>query len=372
MKKDSVVVSISTENGAYFVKSDTSRKKWSRSKCFLSGESVNNVAIDGDGRFYASTLTEGVFSSSDRGETWKPSNKGLHVRKVWTVEVDKHQEGLLYAGTQYGHLFRSTNSGKLWEEVTGLYTAPHRENWGIDWGFGTTGLTIHSIKTDPYEKGKLYIVAAGNGTYRSDDAGNTWKSLKGGITESCPILGGEPHPSIPSVEDKEKISEHLNSVHSCTHKIALSSSKPGTIYQQNHCGVYASTDSGNKWKDISKSKEDRHGFPIMVLDGKKESVFVIPAYQGKCKKHNSCIEGQITVNRTEDGGKKWKKLSNGLPKGMHTVVLRDGMAQDSLEEPGVYFGTSTGELFGSIDLGESWNKLASGLGRIQGVSAFNI
>ncbi|MGC8562174.1 MAG: hypothetical protein ACP5UZ_07970 [Thermoplasmata archaeon] len=72
----------------------------------------------------------------------------------------------------------------------------------------------------------------------------------------------------------------------------------------------------------------------------------------------------------ESSGKRWKVLSNGLPREVHTVVLRDAMEEDSLDEPGIYFGTSSGDLFGSTDLGESWKKIASGMGRIQGVSSF--
>lgn len=178
MKDNTVVVSVSTEKGAYFLKSDEWRNKWSRGQRFLSGESVNNIAIDGEGMLFASTLTEGVFKSSNNCKTRKPSNRGLHVRKVWTVEADKHHARLLYARTQYGHLFRSTNSGRFWEEVTGLYDASDRNKWGIDRGFGTTGLTIHTIKSDPHKRGRIYIVAAGNRTYRTDDSGDTWVSLK--------------------------------------------------------------------------------------------------------------------------------------------------------------------------------------------------
>jgi photosystem II stability/assembly factor-like uncharacterized protein len=370
MRNSTVVVSVSTENGAYFLKSDEERKRWSRGERLLPGESVNNVAIDGEGMLYASTLTEGVFLSGDKGKTWKPSNRGLHVRKVWTVEADRHQTGLLYAGTQYGHLFKSTNSGKSWDEVTGLYDAPNRDKWGIDWGFGTTGLTIHTIKSDPNRKGRIYIVAAGNGMYRTDDGGETWKSLKKGIVESCPIVNEKNPPTIPNADERKRVAEHLKSVHSCTHKIALSNTTSGTIYQQNHCGVYVSTDNGNNWQDISSSNQDRHGFPIIAAGRSKESVFVVPAYQGECKKHNSCIKGSIRVNRKESSGKGWKVLSNGLPREVHSVVLRDAMAEDSLDEPGIYFGTSSGNLFGSTDLGESWKKIASGMGRIQGVSSF--
>jgi photosystem II stability/assembly factor-like uncharacterized protein len=370
MNDNDVIVSVSTENGGHFLRSDENREKWIKGKRFLTGESVNNVEMNRDRQLFASTLTEGVFSSRDGGKSWSPSSRGLIVKKVWTVEADEHDDSLLYAGTQYGHLFRSTNSGKNWEEVTGLYSAPNREKWGIDWGFGTTGLTIHTIRSDPTKKGRLYIIAAGNGTYRSDDSGETWKSLKKGITESCPTIKQTKKPFIPKNGEQDDVAEHLNGVHSCSHKLALSSSKPGTVYQQNHCGVYSSSDAGSKWKDISHSNVDRHGFPIVVAGGKKESVFVIPAFQGECKKHNSCIQGRITVNRSDDGGKTWKTLNNGLPNGMHTVVLRDSMAVDGLQEPGVYFGTSTGEVFASIDRGDSWRKIASGLGRIQGISAF--
>lgn len=161
MKENSVIVSVSTENGGYLLRSDENRKEWSKGRHFLSGESVNNVTTGGNRKLFASTLTEGVFSSEDLGKTWKTSSRGLHVRKVWTVEADSNQEGLLYAGTQYGHLFRSYDYGKSWEEVVGLHNAPLRDKWGIDWAFGTTGLTIHTIKTDPNKKGRMYIVASG-------------------------------------------------------------------------------------------------------------------------------------------------------------------------------------------------------------------
>lgn len=369
MNERAVTVAVSTTDGAYLFTSDESRKSWQKKEKILEGESVNNITTDSAGRYYASTLTDGVFISDDRGKTWKRSCRGLHVRKVWTVEPDRHESGTVYAGTHYGHLFRSHDSGANWEEVAGLHEAPNRKEWGVDWGFGTIGLALHTVRSDPDTKGRLYVVAAGNGAYRSDDSGESWKLIDKGTKDSCPIGGNDFGFSAPDSTEEQRLSEHLRDVHACTHKIVLSSKHPGLVFQQNHCGVFYSEDSGSSWNDISFDGNTRHGFPAAITEGKKTSFFVIPAYQGECKEHNSCIQGKLTVMRSDDRGKSWIPLSSGLPDGVHTVVLRDAMSTDTLDEPGIYFGTTAGDVFMSPDLGENWNSVSKGLGRVQGVSA---
>jgi photosystem II stability/assembly factor-like uncharacterized protein len=79
-------------------------------------------------------------------------------------------------------------------------------------------------------------------------------------------------------------------------------------------------------------------------------------------------EGKAAVWRTSDGGASWRRLSAGLPqRDAHLGVLREGMAIDSLDTPGLYFGTSTGQVFASADEGESWNEIASYLPAISSV-----
>ncbi len=368
MGKSPVKIAVSTTKGAYLLSSDENRKDWNSVGPFLAEESVNNVTSDRSGKLFASTLTEGVFSSSDSGKTWVPSSRGLLVKKVWTVEADKHEDGVLYAGTHYGHLFRSLDSGRTWSEVAGLHNAPLRDTWGVDWAMGTIGLALHTVKSDPAKKGRLFVVSSGGGPYRSDDSGETWKLLKDGVAESCPVGAKDFYGVNAEKSDSERLKEHLDSVHKCTHKLAISTANPGLVYQQNHCGVFSSTDSGDSWKDISPSPDVRHGFPIALTEKGGSSLFVVPAYQGKCKEHNSCIQGQLEVNRTGDGGKTWTRLSNGLPNGVHTVALRDSMATDDLDNPGVYFGTTTGEVYCSTDNGDNWRRVTGNLGRVQGVS----
>jgi photosystem II stability/assembly factor-like uncharacterized protein len=79
-------------------------------------------------------------------------------------------------------------------------------------------------------------------------------------------------------------------------------------------------------------------------------------------------DGRAAVWRTRDAGSTWQRLERGLPQGnAHLGVLREGLAIDSLEVPGLYFGTSTGQVFASADEGETWTEIASYLPAIASV-----
>lgn len=71
-------------------------------------------------------------------------------------------------------------------------------------------------------------------------------------------------------------------------------------------------------------------------------------------------EGKAAVWRSRDGGDTWTRLDKGLPQsGAFFGVVRDGMASDTLDDAGIYFGTNTGEVFASPDGGDTWSLVAS-------------
>ena len=79
-------------------------------------------------------------------------------------------------------------------------------------------------------------------------------------------------------------------------------------------------------------------------------------------------EGKAAVWRTRDAGSTWQRLDRGLPQqDAHLGVLREGMAIDAEDTPGLYFGTSTGQVFASTDEGESWTEIAGYLPAISSV-----
>jgi photosystem II stability/assembly factor-like uncharacterized protein len=84
-------------------------------------------------------------------------------------------------------------------------------------------------------------------------------------------------------------------------------------------------------------------------------------------------EGHAAVWRTRDAGSSWQSLDAGLPqRDAYVGVLREAMAVDSDDAPGLYFGTSTGQVFASTDEGDTWAQIADYLPSISSVEVVTI
>ncbi len=363
-----VMLFAGTTDGLFVLESDGRRRHWRRRGPLLRGHSVNHFGWDAKTKtLYAATFDEGIFTSRTFGGTWTPVNDGLVIRKVWTVAVNPKNSDELWAGTHFSYLFRSTDRGRTWSVVPGYLSAPGKEGRYGDWEFGTTGNCLHTILLDRQRPKRMYVVsssdAGGNGALRSDDGGNTWQPIRNGTFETCPEVSDGGHRPSATGQD------HLANEHTCTHRLAYAPADSSVMYRQMHCGVYRSNDYGATWIDVSDGLPDRHGFPLAVHPREKDTLFVISAHQGQCKKHNSCIQGVLQVHRSHTGGHRWEAVHDGLPDDVHCVVLRHGMDVDTLRPAGVYFGTTTGEVYGSPDEGDSWTRLAAKLPRVQGILA---
>jgi hypothetical protein len=76
----------------------------------------------------------------------------------------------------------------------------------------------------------------------------------------------------------------------------------------------------------------------------------------------------LRVYRSRDGGESWSGLAQGLPSDFFGGVYREGLAADSLEPAGIYFGTNNGKIFASADEGEEWSLLADNLPPVYSVA----
>ena len=148
------------------------------------------------------------------------------------------------------------------------------------------------------------------------------------------------------------------------HKLAFA---PGLerVYQQNHCGMHRRDDGGQTWTEITEGLPSDFGFAAAAHPHDRDTFYVVPVDPG----HGRVMhDGRAAVWRTQDAGSSWQRLDRGLPqRDAHLGVLREGMAIDETDVPGLYFGTSTGQVFGSADEGESWSELASYLPAISSV-----
>jgi photosystem II stability/assembly factor-like uncharacterized protein len=151
----------------------------------------------------------------------------------------------------------------------------------------------------------------------------------------------------------------------CVHKLVRSAADPTRMYQQNHCGMHRSDDSGETWTEISEGLPSDFGFAAAAHPHDRDTFYVVPLDPG----HGRCMpDGRASVWRTNDAGSTWQRLERGLPQhGAYVGVLREAMTIDSYDSPGLYFGTSTGQLFASVDEGDSWGEIASYLPAISSV-----
>jgi photosystem II stability/assembly factor-like uncharacterized protein len=129
--------------------------------------------------------------------------------------------------------------------------------------------------------------------------------------------------------------------------------------------MHRSDDAGHSWTEITEGLPADFGFAAAAHPHDRDAFYVIPLDPG----HARCMpDGAAAVWRTRDAGSSCQRLDRGLPqRGAFLGVLREGMAIDDLDTPGLYFGTSTGQVFASADEGDTWNEIASYLPGIASV-----
>jgi photosystem II stability/assembly factor-like uncharacterized protein len=379
-----VRVLVGTRKGAFILSSDGKRLKWDVAGPFFGGWEIYHVKgspLNPD-RIYASQ-SSGWFGqiiqrSDDGGKTWHQpgtpageptvtpegmpkaeSNKFVYdtspqtgkpltthqwydgtqhpweFKRVWHLEPSLSDPETVYAGVEDAALFKSTDGGKNWHELPALRTAQ-----GDKWAPGAGGLGLHTILLDPTTPRRIYIAISSAGTFRTDDGGQTWKTITRGLHSKY-----IPNPTAE--------------VGHCVHRIALNPKRPNTLFMQKHWDVMRSDDAGDNWRKISGNLPSDFGFPIDVHAHEPDTVYVVPI---KSDAEHYPPEGKLRVYRSRTGGNEWEPLTNGLPqKDCYVNVLRDAMAVDSLGDCGIYFGTTGGQVYCSPDGGDTWTAAARDL-----------
>jgi hypothetical protein len=135
--------------------------------------------------------------------------------------------------------------------------------------------------------------------------------------------------------------------------------RPGVLFMQKHWDVMRSDDAGDSWREVSGNLPTDFGFVIDVHAHEPETIYVVPITSDS---HHFVMDGKLRVFRSRSGGNEWEPLTKGLPQSnCYVNVLRDAMAVDSLDECGIYFGTSGGQVYASADAGDNWNPIVRDL-----------
>jgi photosystem II stability/assembly factor-like uncharacterized protein len=375
-------VLVGTRKGAWIYTSDAKRERWDISEPIFPGWTVHHMSVDlrrDPPRIYAAAnhwaWGPSVARSDDGGKTWEqrspglafPADMGITVANAWHVEPGHvSQPGVVYAGTQPGGLFRSEDWGESWASVDSLNRHRFRQFWGPTGSVGESSL--HSLQVDPREGNRVYASISSGGTYFSEDAGKSWDLCSHGIVVTTPaakallaeIMEAFPQPELPPDVDPAALDEF--------HKFLIDPKNPDRLWGQAHFGVFKSEHRGKDWQDVTAGLPSFHGFPLAVTKRHPDAVFVLPIDYGK--DNFRVMKGQFAVWRTTDAGQSWQSLTNGLPgPNDFQSAYREAMDTDGLESEGVYVGTTNGEVYGSNNLGERWQRLPGTLPPVLSVTA---
>ncbi len=294
--------------------------------------------------------------SQDQGSTWEevespkfPEGAEMKpgvpaaVRYLWAfAQGGADNDGLIYVGTEPGGLFKSRDQGKTFELISSLWDHPSRpDNW---FGGGRDYAGIHSIVVDPRDSNHIYIGISVAGVFETTDGGESWEVRNKGLRADF-----LPDPQAEVGHDP--------------HLLVACPESPDHLWQQNHCGIFRSVNSGRDWQDVTQQDGPaRFGFAVAVDQHDPEQAWVVPAVSDEVR---VAVDGALCVCRTDDGGATWKDLRQGLPQqNCYDIVFRHALSNtgDTLA-----FGTTTGNLFVSNNRGDSWETISSTLPMIYSV-----
>ena len=345
---------IGTRKGLFVLESDGDRRDWALRGPLCESWLVYHAVHDaGSGAIYAAAASEwhgsAVWRSTDLGETWALSSEGLAYgedgeRKVSKVSSLAVGGGRVRVGAEAPGIFESTDGGEHWSLLTTLAGQPGSEAWDDPANQPPGHLGISALIADGDDASHFWTVVQGVGLFETADGGATWTPRNRGLRADWPR-------------------EH-EEVGFCVHKL-VRSPDPARMYQQNHVGVHRSDDGGHSWTEITDGLPSEFGFAAAAHPHDRDSFYVIPLDPDHAR---TMPGGKAAVWRTSDAGASWRRLDRGLPQEeAYLGVLRTAMAIDDRDVPGLYFGTSTGQVFASPDEGESWSEIASYLPTIWSV-----
>ena len=351
---------VGTRKGCFLLESDGERRSWELRGPFCESWPVYHAIHDAStDTIYAAAASEwhgsAVWRSPDLGETWVLSSEGLAYdadgeRKVSKVSTLAAADGRVLVGVEAPGIFESRDGGESWSLKTTLAGQPGSEIWDDPANQPPGHLGISALMTDGDDESRFWAIVQGVGFFETDDGGASWTPRNRGLRADWPL----PHEEIGF----------------CVHRLVRSPADRDRLYQQNHVGMHRSDDLGHSWQEITEGLPSEFGFAAAAHPHDRDSFYVIPLDPLHSR---TMPDGEAAVWRTSDAGSTWRKLTNGLPQqNAHLGVLRAAMTIDDHDVPGLYFGTSTGQLFASADEGESWSEIASYLPSIWSVEVATV
>ena len=367
-------VLVGTRKGAFVLTSDGKRESWNVSGPHFAGWEIYHVTgspADPD-RLYAAQsggwFGQVVQRSDDGGKTWEAVGNefaydgvpGTHqwydgtphpweFARVWHLEPSPNDPDTVYAGVEDAALFRSADGGRTWQELPGL----REHGSGPHWQPGAGGhVPAHDPARPDATRPRMHVAISAAGVFRTDDAGKTWRADQ---PRACSRRASPTRtPRSATACTTSRCTRRGRTCCSCrstgTSCAATTAATTGTrsaaTCPPTSASRSRSTRTSRRRSTSCRSPATREHFPP---------------------------EGKLRVYRSRTGGNEWEPLTNGLPQeNCYVNVLRDAMAVDSLDDCGVYFGTTGGQVYASPDAGDTWAPIVRDLPAVLSVEVQTI
>ena len=265
---------------------------------------------------------------------WISVGPVFNSARVDALQIDPLHPATMYAGFSSGNLWKTTNNGLSWKPV-------FSDNPSIsigDFAIAPSNPDIIYLGTGDNLKKPRNFTIPGNGVYRSDNGGETWKYI--GLSDSWHIAKIRIHPENPEIAYVAVL---------------------GHLWSTNkNRGIYRTIDGGRSWEHVLYIDEKTGGNDIVISQSNPDVLYATmwEMYPGISGPNSS-------VYKSNDGGKSWTKLNGGLPDGPNTgrigvavsysnpnkaYVLVDNLNKD--KDPGA-------EIYRTLDGGKSWKRTHS-------------
>jgi photosystem II stability/assembly factor-like uncharacterized protein len=267
---------------------------------------------------YAARVDGQVYRSENGGHAWDAVGRIDGFEELSCLAVDPRDPDWLLAGMEPSALFLSRDGGRTWREDPRIPEMARLERWSVPWSDALGHVRAASI--DPNNPKRVYLAIEVGGVVRSENGGETWESVHGGI-------------------------------HDDVHTVAVNPWDGSVVYAATRHGFGRSEDYGATWRRIDAFPGTGYCRPLAVDPRDPRRVFTASAPvtpDGFRRPEGS----ECRIFRSEDGGLSWTHLSDGLPDTFHAYV--DGLAVDPERPRRVALADSEGHLYHREDGGDTW------------------